>query len=137
MRNSYMVEYQTNLDQNTSRKDDKITEVSQEIETQNSSIKELKDQKSKQKSCLNTFFKQKVNHYRLRVTIRAWQYFTKVQKRKNRVAAFTRNTLFRRKQKLVFESWRGVSHQWFKERLDRSKDGFRKELEDKMLTSWS
>jgi hypothetical protein len=38
-----MVEYQTNLDQNTSRKDDKITEVSQEIETQNSSIKELKD----------------------------------------------------------------------------------------------
>ena len=72
MRNSYMVEYQTNLDQNTSRKDDKITEVSQEIETQNSSIKELKDQKAKQKSCLNTFFKQKVNHYRLRVTIRAW-----------------------------------------------------------------
>ncbi len=43
MRNSYMVDYQTNLDQNTSRKDDKITEVSQEIETQNSSIKELKD----------------------------------------------------------------------------------------------
>ena len=72
MRNSYMGEYQTNLDQNTSRKDDKITEVSQEIETQNSSIKDLKDQKSKQKSCLNTFFKRKTNHYYLRVTIRAW-----------------------------------------------------------------
>jgi len=28
MRNSYMTEYQTNLDQNTSRKDDKISEVS-------------------------------------------------------------------------------------------------------------
>jgi hypothetical protein len=43
MRNSYMQEYQNNFEQNTSRKDDKITEVSQEINTQNSNIKELKD----------------------------------------------------------------------------------------------
>jgi len=43
----------------------------------------------------------------------------------------------RRKRYLLLGSWRGVSHQWFKERLDRSKEGFRKELEDKMLTSWS
>jgi hypothetical protein len=32
MRNSYMVEYQSNYDLNTSRKGDKITEVSTEIE---------------------------------------------------------------------------------------------------------
>jgi len=34
MRNSYMVEYQSNYDMNTSRKGDKITEVSTEIENQ-------------------------------------------------------------------------------------------------------
>jgi hypothetical protein len=45
--------------------------------------------------------------------------------------------MFRRKLRLIYESWRGVSHQWFKERLDREKEGFRKQLEDKMLTSWS
>jgi len=33
MRESYMQEYQMNLDQNTSRRDDKITEISIELES--------------------------------------------------------------------------------------------------------
>ena len=37
----------------------------------------------------------------------------------------------------LFESWRGVTHEWFKERLDREKATFRMELESKMLVKWS
>lgn len=43
MRNSYMVEYQSNYDMNTSRKGDKISEVSGEIENQIKCIQDLKD----------------------------------------------------------------------------------------------
>jgi hypothetical protein len=60
-------------------------------------------------------------------------YQHKVDRRKNRIAAFTRNTLHRRKMKHLFESWRGVSHTWFKVRLDSQTGHFRAELEAKML----
>ena len=36
----------------------------------------------------------------------------------------------------VFESWRGVNHIEFKERLTREKTSFRMELESKMLVKW-
>ena len=74
MRNSYMVEYQSNYDLNTSRKGDKITEVSTEIENQVKTIQELKDQKDKQKSCLSTFFALKSRQFRLRTCLSAWMY---------------------------------------------------------------
>lgn len=45
--------------------------------------------------------------------------------------------MFRRKLKLIFENWRQISHQWFKERLDREESGFRSELEGRMLVQWS
>jgi len=65
-----------------------------------------------------------------------WRFYTNVKKRKNRLEAFTRNTIHRNKMRRLFESWRGVSHQWFKERLDREKETFRAELESKILTQW-
>ena len=36
----------------------------------------------------------------------------------------------------LFTSWRGVSHQWFKEKLERDKDTFKAELESKILVQW-
>ena len=65
-----------------------------------------------------------------------WRFYTNVKKRKNRLEAFTRNTIHRNKMRRLFESWRGVSHKWFKERLDREKETFRAELESKILTQW-
>ena len=37
----------------------------------------------------------------------------------------------------LFESWRGVTHEWFKERMDKDKHEFRQELEGKMLVQYS
>ena len=49
MRDTYMAEYQFNLDQNTSRRDDKLTEISIEIETQNTQMNDLELDKQKLK----------------------------------------------------------------------------------------
>jgi hypothetical protein len=58
MRDTYMAEYQFNLDQNTSRRDDKLTEISIEIETQNTQMNDLELDKQKLKSCFNGFIKK-------------------------------------------------------------------------------
>lgn len=86
---------------------------------------------------MNRFFTMKQNLYQYRICYKAWLHYTKVQKRKNRLAAFTRNKIHRGKVRRLFESWRGVTHEWFKERLGRDSDTFRHELESKMLVQWS
>ena len=107
------------------------------IDTQESSIKELGKQDEMQESALNRFFTMKQNLYLYRIVYKAWLHYTKVQKRKNRLAAYTRNKIHRGKVRRLFESWRGVTHEWFKERLVRDKETFRAELESKMLVQWS
>lgn len=73
MRNSYMVEYQSNYDLNTERRADKINEVDKEIDNQENAIQALKSQKNKQKSCLDTFFNMRVNQARIRLVLSAWR----------------------------------------------------------------
>ena len=75
----------------------------------------------------------KQNAFEMRKIWKAWVYYTCVRKRKNRIAAYTRNRLYRRKLRRLFESWRGISHEWFKERMDRDKQSFREELESKAV----
>ena len=137
MRNTYMGEYQHNFNQNSSRRDDRIAEMNGSIDTQESSIKDLHKVDELQESCLNRFFTMKQNLYYYRICMKAWLFYHKVQKRKNRLAAYTRNKIHRGKMRRLFESWRAVSHQEFKERMDNEKTNFRMELESKMLVKWS
>lgn len=69
----------------------------------------------------------------MRIVLSAWRYQHKVEQRKGRIAAFTRNTMHRRKVKHLFEGWRGVSHKWFKENLETKTGSFRADLEGRML----
>ncbi len=73
----------------------------------------------------------------MRYTLSLWKQVHKIDRRKNRIAAFTRNTMHRRKMKHLFESWRGVSHNWFKVRLDAQTGQFRAELEERMLNCFT
>lgn len=74
--------------------------------------------------------------YYYKIVFKAMRYRHDVKKRKNRLMAYTRNVLHRNRMRRFFESWRGVSHQWFKERLDSEKDSFRADLESKILVQW-
>ena len=120
-----MSEYQENFNQNSSRRDDKIHEMNAAIEFQDNNIKDLLKNEEHQESAMTRFFTMKQNAYQMRMIWKSWLHYTKVQKRKSRVAAYTRNKLFRRKLRRLFESWRGVSHEWFKERINVEKQEFR------------
>lgn len=68
---------------------------------------------------------------------KAWRFYFSIYKRKARLAAYTRNTLYRKKLVRLFTSWRRVTDMEFKERLNREKNTFRHDLESKILVQWS
>lgn len=113
-RTSYMSEYQENFNQNSSRRDDKLTEMSQTIVVKEDEIRELIKSEEAQESCMTRFFMMKQNAFEMRKVFKAWVYYKDVQKRKSRLAAYTRNKLHRARMRRLFESWRGVSHELFK-----------------------
>ena len=67
---------------------------------------------------------------------KAWRFYFSIYKRKSRLAAYTRNTLYRKKLSRLFSSWRLVTDLDFKERLERDKAAFRADLEGKILVQW-
>jgi len=58
-------------------------------------------------------------------------------KEKKRIAAYARNTIYRNSLQRIFRSWRNVSHEWGKERINKEEAVFRKNLEREKLTMWT
>ena len=58
-----MSEYQENFNQNSSRRDDKITEMNSAIEFQENNIKDLYKIDEHQESAMNRFFTMKQNAF--------------------------------------------------------------------------
>ena len=83
------------------------------------------------------FHEYQQNAARFRIVIRAWRYYAQCHKRKKRIQAYIVNKLHRRRQRLMFHSWRQVVHEEFKEKLESEKAQKRMELESKMLVQWS
>jgi len=44
--------------------------------------------------------------------------------------------MYRRKLRLLFGSWRGVSHKWFKERINKEAVIYETTKRDEMLVTW-
>ena len=63
--------------------------------------------------------------------------YHKRKKEKNRIAAYSRNTIYRKSLKRNLDKWRNTSHQWGKERIISWEAVFRKNLETEKLTMWS
>lgn len=133
MRGGYMTEYQANFEQNSSRRDNKLSEMNMAIEGQSEYGRDLEKTIEQQDSCLHKFFVMKSNLFTLRTIMKKWKAYIAVYKQKARVAAYRRNTLYRKKLKLLFTTWRSQAHEWFKERIERERALFREELESRIL----
>ena len=79
--------------------------------------------------------KKRLFYYR--VCMKYWSKFVKHRREKKRVAAYSRNTIYRNKLQRQFRGWRNVSHQWGKERINTEEAVFRKNLEREKLTMWT
>jgi len=79
----------------------------------------------------------KSNHFRLKTVIKAWKTYFAKYKSKARLAAYMRNTLYRKKMNRLFENWRNVTQTEFKVRMTRERSTFRNQLESQVLVQWS
>lgn len=63
-------------------------------------------------------------------------YFLQIQKREKRVKAYSKNYMYRRKMRLLFGSWRGVTHRWFKERINKEAVIYETTKREELLITW-
>lgn len=81
-------------------------------------LQAMQDYKKERKNLLYMVFDKKNKKFWKSIVLKIWKYFMELQKRKQRLNAYSKNLMYRRKMRILFGSWRGVSHQWFKERID-------------------
>jgi len=65
-----------------------------------------------------------------------FNFYVQLVKREKRLKAYSKNYMFRRKLRLLFGSWRGVSHQWFKERINREAVEYETRKREEHLVQW-
>lgn len=70
------------------------------------------------KQFLFHLYKKQDGRFWKKIALKAWIEHTSTQKRFKRLKAYSGNYTYRRKMRLLFGGWRGVSHQWFKERIN-------------------
>jgi hypothetical protein len=63
-------------------------------------------------------------------------YYFEMAKFEKRIKAYSKNFMYRRKMRLLFGSWRGVSHQWFKQRINKEAVEYERTQRDKELAQW-
>jgi len=68
--------------------------------------------------------------------MKGWKVYVKRRREKKRVAAYSRNTIYRNSLIRFIRSWRFVSHEWGKERISSERAVYRKNLETEKLTMW-
>ena len=137
MKESYIIQYKDNYQINCNEKQANIDEFIETIEEKKSQVFNLEKVKDQNNSCIQRFFdlKQRLRLYR--TCLGVWKVYFKRQKEKKRVAAYSRNTIYRNGLTRFFREWRTVSHDWGKERILREEKTFRQNLETEKLTMWS
>lgn len=137
MKEAYIIEYQNNFQINCNEKQANIDQFIETIEEKKSQVFSLEKLKEQNMSCIQRFFdlKQRLRLYRTYLGF--WKQYQKRKKEKKRVAAYSRNTIYRNSLTRYFRSWRVVSHEWGKERITKEEKVFRQNLETEKLTMWS
>ena len=72
-----------------------------------------------------------------RIYMQAWKAYLKRRKGKKRVAAHSRNFIYRKSLTRFFRGWRDVAHEWGRDRINAEESTYRKNLETEKLTMWT
>lgn len=128
MRNSYMTDFQGNLEHNTSRKDERITEVNGEIEMAQKELEKSQKKKADLMQSLSECFKKRKRQLAERKMYFIWRNLFMENHFIRNKADYAARKLKSVRQRRLFDSWRYVTHNWFKERIDSNSSRFRNTL---------
>lgn len=96
-----------------------IQQATKHISDKDTDIQDRKEQYDLLKQKIFRLLLAKYHRYLERVVFEQMLYHTQIAKRKKRLSTYSKNYMYRRRMRLLFGSWRGVTHTWFKERINR------------------
>lgn len=127
MKNSYLAEFENNYQQNLKVKEDNLLNTQQLIKDKEQELVLRNEKKQERKQFLFLLQRRKYNLFLKNIGFELWKFFAKKSLQRKRLHAYNRNWVYRRKMEKFFCGWRGVSHQWFKERILSEAENFRKQ----------
>lgn len=136
MKQAYLQEYEQNYQANKLDKEAHIKEIQNHISQKEEDISDKKERYDALKHKIYSLLRMKYNNFLKKVYFNEILYFAEMQKREKRLKAYSKNYMYRRSMRRLFYNWRGVTHVWFKERIDREAKEFERTQRDKELTQW-
>ncbi|CDW80263.1 UNKNOWN [Stylonychia lemnae] len=137
LKNAYMIEYEENFKANIQDKESHLDQAQELILRKEQEIIETQEKRKRVIQLTEHILQQKYNLFIKRVAVRAMQYFKDIIQRERRIRVYTRNYMYRRNLRLLFGSWRGVSHSWFKERINEEAKSYEHKVTIEKLISWN
>jgi hypothetical protein len=117
MHEQYGHDFENNFLINQNDKNDNVNEALTTTRTRDSDVADLGKEHEMDLSTLNRFFEMKMGKFYFRVCLKFWKKYVARRKVKKRVAAYSRNTIYRNKMERFFRSWRGITHEEGKIRI--------------------
>lgn len=112
-----MQEYEQNFNENQHEKQANIEEINSLIGEKEEEIDQMVKKKEYMRGLLHQMLQHKYGLYLKRVAFKSALDFRDLSKRKKRLAAYTQNYMHRRKMRLWYQAWRGISFNWGRERI--------------------
>jgi len=136
MKGAYMQEYQENFDMNANEKQTHIQEAEGMIVKKEgdvmTTVEKIKFTERKVKAILM----KKYQAFLKRTAFRLMEYLVQIRRRERRIKVYSKNYMYRRNMRLLFGSWRGVTHQWFKEKINKEAIDYETRLKQEKLVYW-
>lgn len=136
MKIAYLGEYEQNYQANVADKKAHIAEIGTQIGQKEEDIAEKKERYDAIKHKIYGLMKLKYQTFIKRVYFNEVLFFMQSQRREKRIKAYSKNFMYRRNMRQLFYSWRGVTHVWFKERINREAVEYERVQRDKELAAW-
>ena len=117
-------------------KNNNIKEIQNHIHEKEEDISDKKEQYDALKLKIFNLLRLKYSVFVKKIFFNEIVYFADLQKRDKRIMAYSKNYMHRRKSRLLFGSWRGVTHLWFKERINKEAIEYERVRRDEELIHW-
>jgi hypothetical protein len=113
-----------------------VAEIHNHISAKEEDIAEKQEQYDGLKHKIFGLMRKKYNMHVKKVFFNEIFFFAEMQRREKRLRAYSKNYMYRRNMRKLFYSWRGVTHQWFKERINSESAEYERVERDKELAAW-
>ena len=79
----------------------------------------------------------KYHQYLERTLIKQWKEYVVESKKQKRLSAYSKNFMYRRRMRLLFRSWKSISNEWGKERINNELLNYENQQRQIHLEGWN